>query len=88
MQRRADEKIVENKIQEELAEIGTRQQGIGEELGELIGKLDRHQKELLDDLVRLDQSLHGPEELLDRGDYSRPIPPREQHPKKANMKGN
>jgi hypothetical protein len=37
---------------------------------------NRRQKHLLDDLNRLVDSLRGPEELLDRGNYSRPFPPR------------
>jgi hypothetical protein len=52
------------------------EQVIAQELGALIGEPDRRQKELLEDLERLHHSLHGPEDLLDRGNYSRPFPPR------------
>ena len=48
---------------------------IQQEIGGLVGKPDKRQKELLENLSRLQHSLRGPEELLDRRSYSRPFPP-------------
>jgi hypothetical protein len=47
-----------------------------QEVGELINTPSRRQREILEDLNRLQNSLRGPEDLLDRSSYSRPIPPK------------
>lgn len=47
-----------------------------EEFGKYVGEPDSHQKKILLELGRLHHSLRGPEWLLDKGSYSRPIPPR------------
>jgi hypothetical protein len=39
------------------------------------GPLTEEQKESLGDLLRLDQSLNGPDDVLDQELYSRPFPP-------------
>ena len=44
-------------------------------LGGLMNEPDRKQKKLLRDLNLLLESLRGPEDSLDRGNYSRPFPP-------------
>lgn len=46
-----------------------------EELGEFIGGPTRRQKEIIASLSRLQQTLRGPEDLLDKRSYSRPLPP-------------
>lgn len=48
----------------------------------LVGSPDTYQQKILKDLVRLQYSLRGPEEALDQGNYSRPIPA----PLRANFK--
>jgi hypothetical protein len=51
------------------------EQAIEQELGDFLGQPDSQQKKILAELGRLHLSLRGPEGLLDRGNYSRPIPP-------------
>lgn len=50
-----------------------------EELGEFIGGPTRRQKEIIASLSRLQHSLRGPEDLLDKRSYSRPLPPAPSH---------
>lgn len=47
-----------------------------EEIGEFVGTLDKNQKKLLANLVRLHHSLRGPDDDLDQDNYSRPFPPK------------
>jgi hypothetical protein len=69
----------------EAREIVKAVEGIEEELGQFVGALDSHQKEILVDLARLHLSLRGPEGLLDKGNYSRAIPQRNwTNPKRSN----
>jgi hypothetical protein len=51
------------------------EQTIAEEIGQFVEEPDTHQKGIMVELARLHLSLRGPENLLDRGNYSRPIPP-------------
>jgi hypothetical protein len=67
--------------------LGASEKAIQEQFGELIGEPDNRQQELLADLLRLHQSLRGPEQLLDRGSYSRPFPPVQNQLNKAVKKG-
>ncbi len=48
---------------------------IQREIQDLPGQPTNRQRTLLEDLVRLHRSLRGPENVLDRGNYSRPFPP-------------
>jgi hypothetical protein len=51
-----------------------------EELGEYLGFPDPDEQKIIADLNRLHHSLRGPENLLDKGNYSRPYPPTYQNP--------
>lgn len=73
-----EEKSQENKILA-VEVLDPTEASILEELGSLFDLPDKRQKQLLEDLVRLHHSLHGPEGLLDRGNYSRPFPPPPQN---------
>jgi hypothetical protein len=55
--------------------LGASEKAIQEQFGELISEPDNRQQALLADLLRLHKSQHGPEQMLDRGSYSRPFPP-------------
>jgi hypothetical protein len=61
-------------------EIAKGLEGIEEELAQFVGTLDSPQKHILVELARLHHSLRGPETILDKGNYSRPIPPRSATP--------
>jgi hypothetical protein len=52
---------------------------IQHEIRDFIGEPNTSQRQLLEDLARLRRSLRGPEEVLDKGSYSRPFPPRPLH---------
>lgn len=67
-----DERTLRNVVER----VEAAEAAIQHEIGEVIGTPTRRQRELLDDLVRLQHSLRGPEDLLDRRGYSRPFPPR------------
>lgn len=71
IQQEVEEVILQEAVIQHAAETA-----IQREVGKLIGAPSRQQTELIDDLVRLQQSLSGPEDLLGIGGYSRPIPPR------------
>jgi hypothetical protein len=51
------------------------EQTIADELCQFVDDPDSRQKKIMVELRRLHHSLRGPEVLLDRGNYSRPIPP-------------
>ena len=55
---------------------------IEHDLGQIAGKPSRHQRKIIENLSRLQRSLRGPENLLDRGGYSRPFPPAPPHQSK------
>jgi hypothetical protein len=73
-----DERALRNAIER----VEATEAVIQHEIAEVIGTPTRRQKELLEDLVRLQQSLRGPEDLLDRRGYSRPFPPRPSRQRK------
>jgi len=54
-----------------------------EEIGEFVGTLDKQQKTLLANLVRLHHSLRAPEDELDQDNYSRRFPPQRRINRKA-----
>jgi hypothetical protein len=55
-------------------ELEATERAIQEEFGDFVDEPDSHQKKILVELGRLQLSLLGPEGLLDKGNYSRPIP--------------
>jgi hypothetical protein len=56
------------------------EQAFQQELANFMGFPDADQKTILTNLARLHHSLRGPEGLLDRGNYSRPFPPKSKDP--------
>ena len=50
------------------------EQALQQELAQFMGFPDADQKKILANLARLHHSLRGPENLLDKGNYSRPFP--------------
>ena len=66
---------IEQKILKVDEELAATERAIEGDFAEFVEKPDGHQKKLLVELGRLHMSLRGPENLLDKGGYSRPIPP-------------
>jgi hypothetical protein len=66
---------VEKQILNAVKQVGATEKAIQRELGDLTGEPSSCENELLANLGRLQQSLRGPEELLDRALNSRPFPP-------------
>ena len=53
---------------------------------EALNSPTHRQRRILDDLTRLQHSLRGPEEALDKHGYSRPFPPKpSRHQKEGGM---
>jgi hypothetical protein len=63
----------EQEIAKSLEELDAIEAAMLERIG---GPLSEKQKKSLADLLRLDHSLRGPDEVLDQEQYSRPIPPK------------
>jgi hypothetical protein len=66
---------IEQKILKVDEELASTERAIQADFADFVEKPDGHQKKLLVELGRLHMSLRGPEMLLDKGSYSRPIPP-------------
>jgi hypothetical protein len=64
-----------NEILGALKTLDATERAIQEEIGEFVGSLDKNQKTLLANLVRLHHSLRAPEDELDQDNYSRRFPP-------------
>ncbi len=60
-------------------ELAATERAIQADFADFIEKPDGQQKKLLVELGRLHMSLRGPENLLDKGGYGRPIPPPVHH---------
>lgn len=63
----------ENEIVKDFRELDRTEKAMLERIG---GTLTKSQRETLADLERLVNSLAGPEDVLDSGNYGRPVPPR------------
>lgn len=66
----------EKSLRHAIEKLEATETAVQQEISAVIGTPDKRQKELLENLSRLQHSLRGPEELLDRRAYSRPFPPR------------
>jgi len=66
---------VENEIVKDFRELDRTEKAMLQRIG---GSLTKSQQETLADLERLVNSLTGPEDVLDSGNYGRPVPPRHQ----------
>jgi hypothetical protein len=65
----------EKSLRHAIEKLEATETAVQREISAVIGTPDKRQKELLENLSRLQHSLRGPEELLDRRSYSRPFPP-------------
>ena len=65
----------DRKLRKAINKLETRETAIQHEL-EAGGATTHRQRRILDDLTRLQHSLRGPEEALDKHGYSRPFPPK------------
>ena len=65
----------DRELRKAIERLETRETAIQHEI-ELAGSPTHRQKRILDDLTRLQHSLRGPEEVLDKHGYSRPFPPK------------
>jgi hypothetical protein len=59
-----------------LQKQATEETAIEHDLEYAFGRPNKRQRELIADLDRLYNSLRGPEQLLDRSNYSRRVPPK------------
>jgi hypothetical protein len=62
-----------------VGKLESTEKAIQEEISEVVGRPSRRQREIIEELSRLHHSLRGPEDLLDRRSYSRPVPPAPPH---------
>jgi hypothetical protein len=63
----------QGEIVKDFRELDRTEKAMLERIG---GTLTKNQRETLADLERLVNSLAGPEDVLDSGNYGRPVPPR------------
>jgi len=65
----------EKELRKSIEKLETQETAIQQEIAELAGTPSEHQRLILEDLTRLQHSLRGPEDMLDKRSYSRPFPP-------------